>query len=165
MLRIQINGGASMIVGAPSAEGGMDWVGTALLMGLAAALSASATLAVVRRREIAARFAGKRAPGVGAAWTPAAAKPRPAVPPAAPAKPRPAAPRRAEDTGFRLPPAPPAAREADLWERRFKLLHSMVPEARRQEIIRHAMAKHGLDRARAIRKIVEDRQGEDSVRN
>jgi hypothetical protein len=143
----------------------MDWIGTALLMGLAAALSASATLAVVRRREIAARFARKRAPGARAARTPAVATSRPAVPPAAPAKPRPAAPKRAEDTGFHLPPAPPAAvREAEQWERRFKLLHSMVPEARRQEIIRRTMAKHGLDRARAIRKIVKDRQGEDALR-
>ena len=143
----------------------MDWVGTALLMGLAAALSASATLAVLRRREIAARLARKRAPGANAFWRPAAAKPRPAAPPAAPAKPRPATPRRAEGTGFHLPPAPPPAREADQWEGRFKLLHSMVPEARRQEIIRRTMAKHGLDRARAIRKIVEDRQGEDAVRS
>lgn len=142
----------------------MDWVGTALLMGLAAALSASATLAVVRRREIAARFAGQRAPGVGGVRTPTGAKPRPA-PPAAPAKPRPATPRRAEDSGFHLPPAPPAAREADQWERRFKLLHSMVPESRRKDIIRHTMAKHGLDRAQAIRKIVQDRQGEDAVRS
>jgi hypothetical protein len=44
-------------------------------------------------------------------------------------------------------------------------MHAMVPEARRQEIIRRTMAKHGLDRARAIRKIVEDRQGEDAVRS
>src|SRR5215204_4534641 len=105
-----------------SAEGGMDWVGTVLLMGLAAALSASATLALVRRREIAARFARKRAPGADVFWRPAAATPRPAAPPAAPAKPRPAAPGRAGETGFRLPPAPTAAaREAEQWERRFKL--------------------------------------------
>ncbi len=39
-------------MGAPAAEGSMDWVGTALLMGLAAALSASATLALLCRREI-----------------------------------------------------------------------------------------------------------------
>jgi hypothetical protein len=145
--------------------GRMDWVGTVLLMGLAAALSASATLAIVRRREIAARFARKRAPGARAARIPTVAMPRPA-PSAAPIKPRPAAPRRAaEETGFHLPPAPPAAREADQWERRFKLMHSMVPEARRQDIIRHTMAKHRLDRARAIRKIVEDRQGEDAMRS
>ncbi|MBD0275374.1 MAG: hypothetical protein ICV73_26030, partial [Acetobacteraceae bacterium] len=63
-------------------------------------------------------------------------------------------------------PAPAAApREAEQWERQFKLLHAMVPEARRQEIIRHTMAKHGLDRAQAIRKIVEDRQGEDAMRS
>jgi hypothetical protein len=140
----------------------MDWVGTALLMGLAAALSASATLAVVRRREIASRFGKKRAPGTGAARTPAAA-PRP-VPPPARAKSPATVPRRAENTGFHLPPARPATLDADQWERRFKLLHSMVPESRRQEIIRHTMAKHSLDRARAIRKIVEDRQGEDAVR-
>lgn len=41
----------------------------------------------------------------------------------------------------------------------------MVPEARRRDIIRHTMAKHGLDRQRAIRKIVEDRQSEDAVRS
>ena len=143
----------------------MDWFGTALLMGLAAALSATATLAVVRRREIAARFAMKRAPGAGSARIPAVAKPRPAAPPLAPAQPRPAAPGRAKASGFRLPPAPPSSQEADEWERRFKLLHSMVPEARRQDIIRRTMAKHGLDRARAIRKIVEDRQAEDAVRS
>jgi hypothetical protein len=142
----------------------MDWVGTALLMGLAAALSASATLAVVRRREIGARFARKRAPGLGGVRTPTGAKPRP-VPQVAPARHRPAAPRRPEDTGLRLSPAPPSRQEADEWERRFKLLHSMVPEARRQDIIRRTMAKHGLDRARAIRKIVEDRQAEDAVRS
>ena len=96
---------------------------------------------------------------------PAAAKPHPAVPPASPARPAPATPRRAEDTGFRLPPAPTAPREADQWERRFKLMHAMVPVARREDIIRRTMAKHGLDRARAIRKIVEDRQGEDAVRS
>ena len=142
----------------------MDWLGTALLMGLAASLSASATLAIVRRREIAALLARKRAPGARAARTPTVAMPRPA-PSAAPIKPRPAAPRRAaEDPGFHLPPAPPA-RGADQWERRFKLMHSMVPEARRQDIIRHTMAKHRLDRARAIRKIVEDRQGEDAMRS
>jgi hypothetical protein len=144
----------------------MDWVGTALLMGLAAALSASATLALLRRREIAARFARKRAPGAVPPGKPPAAAPRPARP-AAPAKPAPAPPRRTENTGFRLSPAPAAAppREAEQWERRFKLMHAMVPEARRQEIIRRAMAKHGLDRARAIRKIVEDRQGEDAMRS
>ncbi len=143
----------------------MDWVATALLMGLAAALSASATLAFVRRREIAARFARKRAPG-GALppGRPAVVKPRPARP-AAPAKPAPVTPRHAENTGFHLPPAPTAAREAEQWVRRFKLLHAMVPEARRQDIIRHTMAKHGLDRARAIRKIVEIRQGVDAVRS
>jgi hypothetical protein len=154
------------IVSAASAEGTMDWVGTALLMGLAAALSASATLAIVRRREIAARFARKRAPSAGTARTPTVAKPRPR-PPATPAKsPAAAEPRRAEHTGLHLPRAPSSAtREADQWERRFKLMHSMVPESRRQDIIRYTMAKHGLDRARAIRKIVEDRQGEDAVRN
>src|SRR3712207_5454067 len=102
----------------------MDWIGTALLMGLAAALSASATLALVHRRKIAARFTRKRAPGAMPPARPVGAKACPA-PPAAPARPHAATPRRAEDTGFRLPPAPPAAvREADQWERRFKLLHS-----------------------------------------
>ena len=39
------------------------------------------------------------------------------------------------------------------------------PPARPWDIVLHTMAEHGLDRAQAIRKIVEDRQREASARS
>ncbi len=122
----------------------MDWVGIAFSMCLVAMLTASVTLVVVHRQKISESFAKKRDRAVKTAGKPIVA---------------------GKKLSSYAPSVSSTAQNTDKWERKFKLLHAMVPESRREDIIRYAMSKYNLDRSRAVRKIVEDWQSEDSVRS
>lgn len=110
----------------------------------------------VRPQQVSTKAAAPRRVGVpqpsraSRASTPQAKPPERSTPAAAPAIP--------------LTPHPAKPDDAGSWERKFKTIHSTISEARQREMIRQTMFKHHLNRADAMRKIVEDRWREDAVR-
>jgi hypothetical protein len=150
-------------------KGIMGWVEVSLLMLLAAIAAACATLAIdykkllksfFRKPEAAPKIVEKRTIPQPRATTPASGTRTYTNPPRSP--------KTAISKAPAVPTAPPhpiSAEDTGIWERKFKLIHSTISEARRQEIVKYAVAKHNLSRTDALRKIVEDRQREDSARS
>jgi hypothetical protein len=145
----------------------MSWIEASLLMAIAAAVAASATLAVVYRKKIIEKLFGKRV------VTPASVRKAVAQHRVASVAIRPwsstSSLMQSGGPPSRAPSISNSSGQAQtqgtsVWERKFRMIHSTISEARKQEILRHTMEKHGLTRADAMRKIVEDRYREDGAR-
>jgi hypothetical protein len=135
---------------------------------LVALVSVFGTLAVVYRKDLRRYLSDE--PVRAQQITPKAAAPRrvgvPQSPRARASTPQAKQPERpaatASATPLTLRPAKPD--DAGSWERKFRTIHSTISEARQREMIRQTMFKHHLNRADAMRKIVEDRWREDAAR-
>jgi hypothetical protein len=145
----------------------MSWVEASLLMAIAAAVPASATLAVVYRKKIIEKLFGRRV------VTPAFVKRAVAQPRVASVAIRPWSSTSSlmqsdgplsQARSMSNSSGQSQTQDPSVWERKFKMIHSTISEARKQEILRHTMKNYGLTRADAMRKIVEDRYREDGAR-